>query len=434
MALTDRPMERALLGAMLLDPAAVVPRVVSLVGRDDFSEPRHATLWEVFLAVHGRGEAVDILTVTAELRARDRLHTIGGAQYLGELTDLMVALKSEMATTSHAESHARLLASLGARRRARDVCQAAALRVEQGVELSAVQADVQRVLVPASDAGGAVGGDVDAFLDTCLARMEGRERPLPSPWRAVDEVLGGGLWPGMYVLVGGTGAGKTQWAVQLGVCAAQAGARVLYLALELGRQDLVARVVGDLAGLPWSNLARGQIRADQFERLSEASRAAKALPFVTECGAPFGYGADTLAARAWAMRPQLVVVDYLQLCVARGEEPRVSVGRVSYVARTIARDLGAVVVVLSSTARANYAELVNNPDADPVDLVGLGKESGEIEYAADGVLVLARSTDPQSSRRTLVVSKNRYGPTGRVELDWSGTRFTEPARGEGTFL
>ncbi len=38
-------------------------------------------------------------------------------------------------------------------------------------------------------------------------------------------------------------------------------------------------------------------------------------------------------------------------------------------------------LVLSSTARANYAELVNDPTREPGDMVGLGKESGEIEYA-----------------------------------------------------
>ena len=99
-------------------------------------------------------------------------------------------------------------------------------------------------------------------------------------------------------------------------------------------------------------------------------------------------------------------------------------GRVSYVARTIARDLGAAVLVLSSTARANYAELVNDPAKDPGDLVGLGKESGEIEYAADGVAVLARQGDKPGGR-VLVVSKNRHGPLGRVDLRWSGTAFSE---------
>ena len=57
--------------------------------------------------------------------------------------------------------------------------------------------------------------------------------------------------------------------------------------------------------------------------------------------------------------------------------------------------------------------------------MGLGKESGEIEYAADGVMVLARHKDKPRTR-VLVMSKNRHGPLGRVELTWSGTAFREP--------
>ena len=68
---------------------------------------------------------------------------------------------------------------------------------------------------------------------------------------------------------------------------------------------------------------------------------------------------------------------------------------------------------------------MNSPDRDPADLVGLGKESGEIEYAADGVLVLARHA-ARPGGRVLVVAKNRHGPLGRTELDWTGTAFVEP--------
>jgi replicative DNA helicase len=38
--------------------------------------------------------------------------------------------------------------------------------------------------------------------------------------------------------------------------------------------------------------------------------------------------------------------------------------------------------------------------------------------------VLARRSDKPRGR-VLVVSKNRHGPLGRVELDWSGTAFAE---------
>jgi replicative DNA helicase len=229
----------------------------------------------------------------------------------------------------------------------------------------------------------------------------------------------------MHVLVGGTGSGKTQWAVQASVAAARAGIPVLYLALELSRRDMAARVVGALSGAPWSQILRGTLSDPEIPRVVAAAREARALPLHTECGAPYGYGAETLAARAWALRPQLIVLDYLQLCAGRhGEEPRTAVGRISYVARTLARDLDATVLVLSSTARANYAELVNDPTREPGDMVGLGKESGEIEYAADSVIVLAKHAQRPRSR-VLVVAKNRHGPLGRAELEWTGTSFVE---------
>ena len=88
--LADERAERAVLAAALLDAegaARVIPRLASIVKPADFHDPRHATLWDAFLSVHGRGEPVDVLTVVAELRARDRLNAVGGPQYVGELTD-----------------------------------------------------------------------------------------------------------------------------------------------------------------------------------------------------------------------------------------------------------------------------------------------------------------------------------------------------------
>jgi replicative DNA helicase len=423
LVLADERAERAVLAAALLDAEGaerVIPRVAGIVKPADFHDPRHATLWEAFLAVHTRGEPVDVLTVVAELRARDRLNAVGGPQYVGELTD-------EIPTLAHCESHARIVLDLAARRRALEAFQGASARLLAGDPLATVQTLVGRALTGDGDAHRAalVADDLDALMETVWNRREGIQRPMATPWGGVDALLGGGLWPGMYVLVGGTGAGKTQWAVQVAVEAALKGHRALYLALELSRQDLAARVVGALSGVPWSGILRGQIDGPALQLVADTVRRARVLPLHTECGVPFGYGADTLASRAWALRPALVVLDYLQLCSGRsGEDPRGTVGRVSYVARTIARDLGAAVVVLSSTARANYAELVNDPTKDPGDLVGLGKESGEIEYAADGVIVLARRNDKPRGR-VLVVSKNRHGPLGRVELDWSGTAFAE---------
>jgi replicative DNA helicase len=256
-------------------------------------------------------------------------------------------------------------------------------------------------------------------------RVTGQEHALKTPWHRLDAVLGGGLWPGLYVLVGGTGAGKTQLAVQTAVHAAQAGMRVLYLALELSRHDLAARVLGVIANEPWSLMLHGTLtEARLTSAVMRAEATVRALPLYTECAPPYGYSIDTLVARAWALRPTLIVLDYLQLCGRPGEDLRASISRAAYAARSLARDLGAVVLALSSTARENYAKLVFHEEEDPTDLVGLGKESGEVEYASDGVLVLARDMD--TGIRRIVVAKNRSGPTGVIDLQWDGYRFTEP--------
>jgi replicative DNA helicase len=295
-------------------------------------------------------------------------------------------------------------------------------------EAPAAPARARREAPPPAPDARPVGEDLAPLFETAWRRATGEERPLATPWPTVNAVLGDGLWPGLYVLVGGTGAGKTQWALQVALAVAQAGTPALYVALELGRQELAARVVGLVADVAWSDLLRGRLTTTRLADLAgPAERALRALPLYTECGPPYGYDATALAAAAHALRPGLVVLDYLQLCAGgAGDDPRVAVGRVAYVARALARDRGAVVLVLSSTARAHYPALVWTDDRDPRDFVGFGKESGEIEYAADGVLVLAHAPEPASTARTLVVAKHRAGPTGAAALRWSGTRFTAP--------
>lgn len=420
--------ERATVAAALIaGTREAFDGLADVVSAADFHDPRCGATWEAFAAVAHRGEVLDAVTVGAELRARGRFEAIGGAAWLSEVTDVALSVTWH---PSAARDHAAIVRDHAERRRALAAAEQLAAQLRAGAPLELARAPLEAALRGRAAATAApVGHDLEALVAQFDRRAEGRERPLPTPWRGVNELLGGGLWPGMYVLVGGTGAGKTQWAVEVAAAAALAGHRALYLALELSRVDLAARVVGCLAGVPWSGLVRGHCPADRAQAVSDAMVRAAGLPFHTEAGAPYGYGAELLGQRAAALRPSLVVLDYLQLCAGRGgEEPRQAVGRVSYVARAVARDLGAVVLVLSSTARANYEALTTDESTDPGALVGLGKESGEIEYAADGVMVLARDK-AAPGRRVLVLAKNRHGPLDRVNLSWSGTAFQPEEEG-----
>lgn len=329
----------------------------------------------------------------------------------------------------------------------------------------------------APDANGpppALGSFLAEALERAHRRRLGTEKPIPLPpeWPELARQLGGGFWPGLHVLVAGTGAGKTTWALQIALAAATSGAPVAYVGLELDEFQVTLRVAAERARASWSALYLGKASPQTIDKVRSHAEELGALPFHVEGGKPQGWGADDLRELATRMRaaypeesgpgsrPFLLVVDFLQLVgdetSADGKSLRLDlrerIGRAAYAARQIARELGAAVLLVSSTARDKYAALgaafdgasiawdpkggkrtLLNPDA----FVGLGKESGEIEYAADSVTVAARiakDAEPVAGAegRTAVIfatSKLRYGAPGWTELRFNGHRFAEPPRG-----
>jgi replicative DNA helicase len=294
---------------------------------------------------------------------------------------------------------------------------------------------------------------VGSFVNEAVARMKAREdgtdQPIPLPWPTLAERMGDGLWPGLTLLVGSPGSGKSQLALQVAIHAAKKGTPVLYIGLELGEMDLVARCLGLLAGVKWSEMYLGKtpVPAHHVEALRE-------LPLRLAVAPVEGWSYHRLRPLARALReqadesgggPMLVVVDYLQLVAAPEADAGMSlqerISRVGYAGRAVARDMDAAVLMISSASRENYAALQtvekgNQPWERPAAaMVGLGKQSGDLEYAADNVLALAKESwtgDRAPSEGThmhLAVAKMRAGTPGWVELRFDGGRFTEPEQG-----
>lgn len=291
-----------------------------------------------------------------------------------------------------------------------------------------------------------------AILEPALERAEkrrtGEERPVPVPFRDYGEVLAGGFWPGVHTQVASTGAGKSQFMFQCATYAARENVPVLYIGLELGAFQVACRTLGDAAGTAWSKLYTGRCTARDIERAREALPDLTGLPFFVEFGTAHGWAPSNLITRAEQIRklhptgPMLVVLDFLQLVGAEpvqfGGQPdlRERIGRASYAGVHVANTLGASVVLISSSARTNYgilggdskgAGLVTNelpgrtgptrtilaPDV----LMGLGKESGEIEYSAESQTVLMKWPAALENGERVVIAaipKLRYGPPSWV--------------------
>jgi hypothetical protein len=151
--------------------------------------------------------------------------------------------------------------------------------------------------------------------------------------------------------------------------------------------------------------------------------------------------------------PILVVVDYLQLVGPesddRGGDLRVRVSAAANLCRATAVEFNVVVLVISSIARDKYPVLSNaakvaglawelDAEGRPIDrrvrdpdaIVGVGKESGELEFTSDYCSIIARL--PNGFRpgfgtdMVFITAKGRAVATTWSPLLFTGYRYQEP--------
>ena len=101
--------ERALLGALLLDPERVAD-VCEVVQQEDFFDKRHGSIFECLRMLSERGSPIDFVSVGEALKAQEKFHEVGGASYLIELAD-------GVTSSAHASYHANIVADTAALRR-----------------------------------------------------------------------------------------------------------------------------------------------------------------------------------------------------------------------------------------------------------------------------------------------------------------------------
>jgi len=79
--------ERAVLGAVLMEGRETLPRVIEVLRPSDFYTESHRAIYHAMLTLFDRGEPVDVLTLTEELRRGDQLQFAGGQAALALLVE-----------------------------------------------------------------------------------------------------------------------------------------------------------------------------------------------------------------------------------------------------------------------------------------------------------------------------------------------------------
>lgn len=253
------------------------------------------------------------------------------------------------------------------------------------------------------------------------ARSTGVEPPIPVPWPTLNQALGGGLRPGIHLITGPPGSGRTQVALEIAMHAAQSYVPTLFVGLSVGPQQLIARALGIVAGVPWSVLWNGADH-ETLESAKTHAQELAGLPLSLQTATRSGWGADYIYdyaetfAIAHEARPFLFVLDGVQLLAAPGNTPslerRQRVLRAIAEARAAVQNLGAVVLMVSHSSLCTDPGSTKKVDAS--QWMGKDEMMRELEAAADTTLALVGTTEGVS----LGLAKIRAADGLRPERGW----------------
>ena len=101
--------EASLLGAILIDTDALF-KISDAINEEDFFDERHKQIYVAIRQLYDKRSAIDVLTISDQLQSNGYLESVGGAQYLTELTNYVP-------TAAHVENYAEIVAQKAVRRR-----------------------------------------------------------------------------------------------------------------------------------------------------------------------------------------------------------------------------------------------------------------------------------------------------------------------------
>ncbi|MFT5285816.1 MAG: replicative DNA helicase [Planctomycetota bacterium] len=424
--------ERALLGAMLIDPVRIT-EADEVVKAEYFFDSRNALLYQVIADLAERGTPVDPVTVAQVLRVDGKLAAVGGEEYL-------IELMGGVTSSAHMVHYARIVAENATLRAL--ITEATSI-ISNAYETRPEGDTVQKLLDESEnrifsitrgrDAQGAV--PVSEIITEAFKRIDARGNRvgltgITSGFFDLDEMTCGWNAGDLVILAARPAMGKTALALNLVEHAAMANPEwmdgspsVLMFSLEMGRTSLIERMLCSRARVQAYRLRQGRLSAEERQLLTNAAdELSRTRIFFDDTPA---LSIMSVRSRARRVRAQygldIIIIDYLQLLTASKSDNRQhEIGIISRGLKALARELEIPIISLAQLSRA--VELRDIPRPQLADL----RESGSIEQDADVVMMLFRPEYYQKFRddpeyqgvAEVILAKHRNGPTGTVNLQF----------------
>lgn len=414
--------EMAVLGAVLLDNNAYSIATESIT-IEAFYKKAHSDIFGAMTSLAKRGEAIDMITLTEELKKSGTYQSVGGAAYLTAILD-------NVHTAANVEYYASIVLQKHIMRRLITISNQLATECYAGERDAAeILDDAEKHVFEIAQQGMFKGfqpiGSIikDKFKNIEELYQSGKHvSGLASPFEELDSYTSGFQNSELVIVAGRPGMGKTSFALNLAQhLAIKEKIPVGVFSLEMAADQLVMRMMCSEARVDSNKLRTGYLKSNEYAELALVAGYLAEAPIYIDDSAAI----STMEIRAKARRLKaeanigMILVDYLQLVNVkeRMENRQQQISLISRMLKALAKELEIPVVALSQLSRA-----VESRGGDKRPMLSDLRESGSIEQDADVVLFLFRpevyegEDSEKAGTAELIIGKQRNGPTGTINL------------------
>ncbi|MFD2730037.1 replicative DNA helicase [Enterococcus camelliae] len=425
----DIEAEQAVLGAIFLDNDAIIDAMEILEPRA-FYRRAHQLIFQAMVQLNDRNEAIDVITLKAELESSQSLEDIGGILYLTELSQSSPSSASISYYAKIVEDKA-ILRSL-----IHTANQIVTKGFEQGDDVQTIIDDAERSILEVTEKRNSSGfKSIADVLNTAIENIDQLAQQgeaitgLPTGYQALDKMTAGLHKEELIIIAARPAVGKTAFALNIAQnIGTKTDQAVAIFSLEMGAESLVNRMLCAEGSIQAGNLRTGQLTDEEWRALIVAMGSlSRANIYIDDTP---GIKISEIRARCRKLAQEkgnlgLIMIDYLQLIEGTGRESRQQeVSEISRQLKKLAKELKVPVIALSQLSRGVEQRQDKRPVLSDI------RESGSIEQDADIVAFLYRDDYYEregnqeedheekevNNKVEVIIEKNRSGARGTVEL------------------
>lgn len=423
-------MERAVLGAMLLEKTAIA-RVISILDENCFYYPINKLIFVYMKKMWDRSEAIDCLTLHHFVCRSEGERDYDGFHIGYWITNCI----KDVVSTAHLEQHSILLRRMYVDRElialttqgtdgSKDLDERIKSLQDELLNLSLIKTaddwlDMSAMMVNLSQ-------HMDKVRDLSMIGIT-------TGFKGIDRVTGG-LMPGQLVIVGARpSVGKSAFMGKMVLHAAMSGKHVGIVSLEMESTQVAGRILSLDTDIEFWRIYKAKL-ADQQQSDTMYQRMAEMANLPIKISDKTQVSISDIKAKAIQLihRKELDIlfIDYLQLMegeTTKNSNREQEIGKISRGLKLLAMEYKIPVVALCQLNRQSEARSDKRPRLSDL------RESGNIEQDADGVILLHRdwmsgifvdsNGESTENSANAIISKWRNGELADISLKWDGAKM-----------